>query len=211
MAISRRLERLGSGAFSRLDRLKALYNLNKDLSRNFPLIDLSLGSTDLLPQPVVLEAVSNALRDPLSSMYSLQSSTKPFREAAAGWINSRFGIKVDPEKEVLLLIGSQEATAHLPMALINPGQIGLILDPCYPSHEAGLILADAEIKRILLRSEENWRPDFRGLSNSELDQAQMILLGFPHNPTAQVGDQKLLDEIMDLGVRHQMVVVHDNP
>ncbi len=208
MLLSKRLEKLGRGTFARYDCLKADYIARNHMPK---LIDLSLGSTDLLPPSNVLEAISKALTNPKSSRYSLYSSTREFREAVSAWIQNRFDVTVDPDREVLLLIGSQEGTAHLPMTLIDPGQIGLILDPSYPSHQGGLALASAEIQRLVLRSEDNWRPNFQDLTPLELDQTRMMLLGFPHNPTAQVGDQTLLDEVMELGARHQIAVVHDNP
>ncbi len=211
MATSRRLGRLGRGVFDRNDRRKQAYRLANAGPQSLPLLDLSLGSTDLSPPAVALEAIEVALRAPESSSYCLHASTRPFREAVAAWSQRRFGVSVDPDREVLLLVGSQEGTAHLPLAVLDPGDSALILDPAYPSHRGGLILADARIERLLLRPEQEWRPNFRALSNSQWDQLRMMVFGFPHNPTAQVGEQSWLAEAMDRGIRHQVVVAHDNP
>ena len=211
MVISKRINELGSGVFHRNDIRKQSYRqatLTKSLP---PLVDLSLGSTDLLPPAIVLEAMRKALSDPQSSSYCLHAATKPFRDVAADWAQRRFGVKVDPNSEVLLLVGSQEGTAHLPLAVMDPGDTGLVLDPSYPSHRGGLVLAGAQIERLLLKADSGWKPDFRSLSNSQLDQLKIIVFGFPHNPTAQVGAQSWLDEAMACGVRHQVVIAHDNP
>ena len=211
MVISKRINELGSGVFHRNDIRKQSYRqaaLTKSLP---PLVDLSLGSTDLLPPAIVLEAMRESLINPESSSYCLHAATKPFRDVAADWAQKRFGVKVDPNSEVLLLVGSQEGTAHLPLAVMDPGDRGLIMDPSYPSHRGGLVLAGAQIERLLLKADSRWKPDFRSLSNSQLDQLKIIVFGFPHNPTAQVGAQSWLDEAMACGVRHQVVIAHDNP
>ncbi|WP_320667230.1 aminotransferase class I/II-fold pyridoxal phosphate-dependent enzyme [Prochlorococcus sp. MIT 1307] len=211
MTISRRVERLGSGIFHRNDVRKESYR-NKSITNSLsPLLDLSLGSTDLLPPAIVLEAIKKSIYEPESSSYCLHAATKPFREVVADWAEKRFGVDVDPNSEVLLLVGSQEGTAHLPLAVMNPGEAGLILDPSYPSHRGGLVLADAQIERLLLTANEGWKPDFGSLSNSQLDQLKIIVFGFPHNPTAQVGEQSWLDDAMACGVNHHIVIAHDNP
>ena len=142
--ISRRVACLGNGVFARNDQRKQAYRerLHRHGAQGLPpLLDLSLGSTDLQPPAVALEAIAEALGRPSSASYCLRAATLPFREAAAAWAGRRFGVRVDPEREVLLLVGSQEGTAHLPLALLDPGDQALLLDPCYPSHRGGLQLA----------------------------------------------------------------------
>ncbi len=211
MPFSTRLDRLGTGVFARNDIRKQKYRIQSNKNHLPDLIDLSLGSSDLLPPDDVVQEISKALFLPESSSYCLHAATRPFREEVASWCKRRLGESVDPEKEVLLLVGSQEGTAHLPLAVMNPGELGLILDPSYPSHKGGLILADAKIQRLLLESSDNWKPDFNSLSIANLDKLKMITFGFPHNPTAQVGEQEWLDEAMNLGRRHEIVIAHDNP
>ncbi len=210
MAISLRLQRLGSGVFERNDKRKEIYRSNLK-NKPQPLVDLSLGSTDLAPPEVVLDVIESSLRRAESSSYSLHSSTKPFREAVSEWCEFRLGVDVDPDREVLFLVGSQEGTAHLPLAVMNSGETGLVLDPSYPSHLGGMVLADAHVERLVLNPSNNWRPDFQSLTNSQLEQLRMMIFGFPHNPTAQVGKQCWLDEAMELGLRNDFVVAHDNP
>jgi aspartate/methionine/tyrosine aminotransferase len=160
MPVSERLSRLGSGVFARNDQRKEAYRRRR-LESPDPLpdlLDLSLGSTDLQPPPAALEAIAGALGQPESASYCLHAATLPFREAVAAWAERRFGTRVDPETEVLLLVGSQEGTAHLPLAVLNPGDAALLLDPYYPSHMGGLHLASARPVLLPLEAESGWPP-----------------------------------------------------
>jgi aspartate/methionine/tyrosine aminotransferase len=118
---------------------------------------------------------------------------------------------VDPEREVLLLVGSQEGTAHLPLAVLDPGDRALLLDPYYPSHMGGLHLASAEPVLLPLDPAEGWRPRFDVLSPEEWRSLRLMVLGFPHNPTATTGEQAWVDEAVARAVEHGIVIAHDNP
>ena len=211
MNLSARLEKLGRGVFARNDQRKYLYRLSMLKEDKLPLVDLSLGSTDLLPPSVVINEISRNLEKPESSAYCLYAATRCFREAVADWAMRRFSAVVDPEREVLLLLGAQDGTAHLPLATMNQGDLGLILDPSYPSHRGGLLLADAKVQTLKLNQENHWEPQFNSLRQSDLERLRMMVLGFPHNPTASVGEQSWLDRAMALGVRESFIVAHDNP
>jgi aspartate/methionine/tyrosine aminotransferase len=218
MPISDRVARLGSGVFARNDQRKAAYQrrwqaagTGGDPADLPPLLDLSLGSTDLMPPPEALAAMARALEHPSSASYCLHAATAPFREAVAAWAQRRFGERVDPEREVLLLVGSQEGTAHLPLAVLNPGDQALLMDPCYPSHRGGLELASAATVLLPLDPERGWRPDFESLPPSQWDALKLMVLGFPHNPTATTGEQAWLDTAVARAINHDIVVAHDNP
>ena len=210
MITSDRFSRLGSGVFDRNDRRKAAY-VDSVQHSDQALIDLSLGSTDLAPPADAVEAMASVLRDPSSASYCLHAGTQSFREAAAAWCEQRFGVCVDAETEVLMLVGSQEGTAHLPLAVLDPGDSALILDPSYPSHRGGLQLADADIHTLPLTAERGWAPDFDSLSAEQWRQIRLMVLGFPHNPTACTGDQTWLDQAMQRSIQHDLVLAHDNP
>ena len=215
MPISERLAQLGSGVFARNDQRKLAYLQRRQVSDSqaaLPsLLDLSLGSTDLQPPAVALEAIAAGLNQPGSASYCLHGATLPFREAVSAWAGRRFGVTVDPETEVLLLVGSQEGTAHLPLAVLNPGDAALLLDPYYPSHLGGLQLASARPVLLPLEAASGWRPDFDRLGAAEWDALKLMVLGFPHNPTATTGEQSWLDEAVQRALRHDIVLAHDNP
>ena len=216
MPISERVAQLGSGVFSRNDARKLAYAQGQNgaqgcLNGRPGLLDLSLGSTDLPPPPAAIEAIAQRLHHPASASYCLHGATLPFREAVAAWALRRFGITVDPETEVQLLVGSQEATAHLPLVVTDTGDGALLLDPCYPSHRGGLVLASVRPTLLPLRADRGWRPDFGQLPASVWDQLKLMVLGFPHNPTATTGDQSWLDGAMARAIDHDIVLAHDNP
>ena len=216
MPISERVAQLGSGVFSRNDARKLAYAQGRNgaqgcLNGRPALLDLSLGSTDLPPPPAAIEAIAQRLHHPASATYCLHGATLPFREAVAAWALRRFGITVDPETEVQLLVGSQEATAHLPLVVTDPGDAALLLDPCYPSHRGGLVLASVRPTLLPLRADQGWCPDFGQLPASVWDQLKLMVLGFPHNPTATTGDQSWLDGAMARAINHDIVLAHDNP
>ena len=211
MHTSRRLAAIGSGVFARNDQHKQAYRIAAQRNDAFDLVDLSLGSSDLSPPAGVLEAMARAVEHPSSSAYCLLAATAPFRDAVAAWCRRRFDVEVDPEREVQLLVGSQEGTAHLPLAVLDPGDAALLLDPCYPSHRGGLLLADAQLIPLKLHQHQDWRPDLDSVPSSVWDQVRLFVFGYPHNPTARVGDQELLNRVMERGKSQEVVIAHDNP
>jgi aspartate/methionine/tyrosine aminotransferase len=209
--ISERVRGLGSGVFARNDHRKQAYAAAAAAQGLPPLLDLSLGSTDLQPPAVALEAIGRQLGDPQSAAYCLHGATRPFREAVAAWAQRRFAVAVDPDREVLLLVGSQEGTAHLPLAVLNPGDQALLLDPYYPSHRGGLQLASAQPQLLRLAADRGFAPDWDQLSTSQWEALKLMVLGFPHNPTATTGQQAWVDAAAQRAVRHGLVFAHDNP
>lgn len=209
--LSDRVCGLGSGVFARNDQRKQAYRAHAAQAGLPPLLDLSLGSTDLQPPHVAMTAIGEQLGRPESAAYCLHGATAPFRQAVARWAQRRFGVAVDADREVLLLVGSQEGTAHLPLAVLNPGDAALLLDPYYPSHLGGLRLASAEPHMLRLDAAAGFAPDFDQLSASQWEALKLMVLGFPHNPTATTGQQAWVDAAAERAVRHGLVFAHDNP
>jgi aspartate/methionine/tyrosine aminotransferase len=205
------VQRLGSGVFARNDQRKRAYRASAAAQGLSPLLDLSLGSTDLQPPEPVLAAIRERIGHPESASYCLHGGTLPLREAVAVWAQRRFGVAVDPEREVLLLLGSQEGTAHLPLAVLNPGDQALLLDPYYPSHLGGLHLASAQPRFLRLDPARGYAPDFDQVSDSQWQALRLMVLGFPHNPTATTGEQAWIEAAAERAVRHGLVFAHDNP
>jgi len=140
MQFAQRLQPLQANVFADMDQAKA-----KAKALGQDIIDLSLGSSDLSASDHVVAAIEASLHDPSTHGYLLFHGTQGFRQAVAKAYSQRFGVPVDPETEVLPLIGSQEGTAHLPLAILNPGDFALLLDPGYPSHVGGVYLAGGQI------------------------------------------------------------------
>lgn len=206
MQFAKRLEQLQSNVFADMDRAKA-----RALASGRDLIDLSLGSSDLPAELHVIEAIAQSLSDPSTHGYLLFHGTQAFRRAAANWYTQRFGIPVDPETEVLPLIGSQEGTAHLPLAVLNPGDFALLLDPGYPSHAGGVYLASGQIYPMALRAENGYLPVFEEIPEPVLAQSRMMVLSYPHNPTAAIATEAFFQEAVAFCQQHNLVLVHDFP
>ncbi len=206
MQFANRLEPLRSNVFADMDNAKA-----KAKAAGLKVIDLSLGSSDLPPAGHIIEAIASSLPDRNSHGYVLFHRTQAFREAAAQWYHQRYGIAVDPQTEVLALIGSQEGTAHLPLAILNPGDFALLMDPGYPSHAGGVYLASGQIYGMPLREENGFLPVFEEIPPAVLNQARMMVLSYPHNPTTEIAPLSFFQEAVAFCQQHQLVLVHDFP
>jgi aspartate/methionine/tyrosine aminotransferase len=206
MQFAKRLEFLQANVFADMDRAKA-----RAVVAGRELIDLSLGSSDLPAEAHVIEAIAHSLYDPSTHGYLLFHGTRAFREAAANWYTQKFGIPVDPETEVLPLIGSQEGTAHLPLAVLNPGDFALLLDPGYPSHAGGVYLASGQIYPMPLRAENGFLPSFEEIPLPVLAQSRMMVLSYPHNPTAAIAPFWFFKSAVAFCQQHNLVLVHDFP
>lgn len=206
MRFAKRLEPLQTNVFADMDRAKA-----RARAAGQDLIDLSLGSSDLPAEPHVLEAIAQSLHDTSTHGYLLFNGTKDFRQAVAHWYTQKFGVPVDPETEVLTLIGSQEGTAHLPLAILNPGDFALLQDPGYPSHAGGVYLASGQIYTMPLLAENQFLPVFADIPIPVLAQAKMMVLSYPHNPTTAVASLAFFQEAVAFCRDHDLVLVHDFP
>jgi aspartate/methionine/tyrosine aminotransferase len=206
ISLANRLSCFKSNVFAEMDQAKQLAR-----SQGQQIIDLSLGSSDLAVSPKILETMHQSLDDPTTHGYLLFHGTRHFREAAVHWYHHRFGLTIDPETEVLPLIGSQEGTAHLPLAVLNPGDIALLLDPGYPSHLGGVHLAGAEAYCLPLTAANQFLPDFEAVPVDVLDRSRMLVLSYPHNPTTAVADLDFFKQAVAFCQQHGIVLVHDFP
>ena len=206
MKFANRIEPLRFNVFADMDQAKA-----RAEKKGLDLIDLSLGSSDLPASGQVVAAIADALQDPSTHGYLLFNGTKPFRKAAADWYNRKFGIAVDPDTEVLPLIGSKEGTAHLPLAVLNPGDVALLQDPGYPSHAGGVYLASGQIYPMPLLAENGFLPKFEEIPAAILQRARLMVLSYPHNPTTAVAPLEFFQAAVQFCQRHELVLAHDFP
>jgi len=206
MQLANRLKFINSNVFADMDRAKTAAEKN-----GREIIDLSLGSSDLPTSPRILAAISAALQDTDTHGYVLFRNTNSFRQAVSTWIERKFGVSVDPETEILPLIGSQEGTGHLPLAVLNPDDIALCLDPGYPSHYGGVHLANGEVYGMKLKAESGFLPQFSEIPADILSRAKLMILSYPHNPTAAIATSEFMKSAVDFCAAHNLVLVHDFP
>ena len=206
MQFAKRLQALSSNVFADMDGAKS-----QAKAEGKEIIDLSLGSSDLPAAEHTIAAIEHSLRDHSTHGYLLYHGTKDFRKAAAKWYEEKFGIAVDSETEVLQLIGSQEGTAHLPLAILNPGDVALLQDPGYPSHVGGVYLAGGQMYPMALLAENRFLPLLEDIPTSVLAHAKMMVLSYPHNPTTAIAPLSFFQKAVDFCRQHDLVLVHDFP
>lgn len=206
LPLAQRLIGLKSNVFADMDHAKALAR-----QAGQEIIDLSLGSSDLPVDPLITQAIGAALTDTATHGYLLFHGTQEFRCAAGAWYEQKFGIRVDPENEILPLIGSQEGTAHLPLAIMNPGDYALLLNPGYPSHAGGVHLAGGQIYTLPLAAENNFLPELGNIPPAILNQARLLVLSYPHNPTTAIAPLAFFQETVQFCQAHNLVLAHDFP
>ncbi|MEG3905407.1 LL-diaminopimelate aminotransferase [Microcoleus sp. B4-C5] len=206
MQFAKRLEPLQFNVFADMDRAKT-----QARAAGQNVIDLSLGSSDLPAAAHITDAIAHSLSDTSTHGYLLFNGTRDFREAAAIWYEQKFGIAVNPETEVLPLIGSQEGTAHMPLAVLNPGDFALLLDPGYPSHAGGVHLACGQIYPMPILAENAFLPIFEDIPTAVLAESKMMVLSYPHNPTTAIAPVAFFEKAVAFCREHQLVLVHDFP
>lgn len=204
--LAQRLQPLGGNVFDQMDRAK------REARRSgLDVIDLSLGSSDLPPPSDSLAAIQSALSDPSTYGYTLFHETADFRSACAKWYRGKFGLEIDPETEVLPLIGSQQGTALLPLALLNPGDVALVADPAYPSHVGGIHLAGGIPYYLPLRAENRFLPRWDRIPAAICRQARLLVLNYPHNPTTATVTPEFWQETLQFCQQYDIVLAHDFP
>lgn len=201
---SLRMKNISSAVFFELARHKEQLR-----AKGRRVIDLGIGSPDLPPPAGVMQALEQALHSPEAYRYAGTDGAVELRHAVTAYMNRRFGAQVDPDLEVLALIGAQDGLAHLPLALVDPGDVILVPDPGYPIYFAAAHLAGAVIETLPLRPENNYRPDFSAIAPDILRRTKMMVLNYPHNPTAATAPLDTLKEAVGLADRHGFLVVHD--
>lgn len=203
---SRRVQAMPGSVFAAMDTAKS-----DARARGLDVIDLSIGASDLRPPAVALEALRAAVDDQSTYGYCLHSATAPLRQAVAAWYQARFGPALDPERQVLPLIGAQEGFAHLLLACADPGDAVLLPDPAYPSYFGAVAAAGLETIAMPLLAERGYLPDLSALRSADLTRARAMVLSYPNNPTAGVASEAFFDEALAFAAQHDLLLIHDFP
>jgi LL-diaminopimelate aminotransferase len=197
-----RIERLPPYLFAELDRKVAARR-----AEGVDVISLGIGDPDLPTPPHVVEALAEAARDPSTHRYPSYYGLPAFRDAIAGFYERRFGVGLDPETEVLPLIGSKEGLAHLSFALVDPGERALVPDPGYPVYAISTALAGGEPVPMPLTAERGFLPDLAALQVPA--GTSLLWLGYPSNPTGAVADLAFFQDAVAAARRHDLLLCHD--
>ena len=179
-------------------------------ARGVDVIDLGAGDADLAPPPAAVEALTRAGKDPAMSRYPFQLGLPAFREAVAAWMERRFGVRLDPYKEILPIIGSKEGIAHLAFCYVGPGDRTIVPDPGYQPYVGGTLLAGGEPYPVALRPENRFLIPLDEIPAEVVERTKILYLNYPNNPTAAVAPREYLEEAVAFCRRHGIVLVYDN-
>jgi LL-diaminopimelate aminotransferase len=207
-AAARKAKRMANLPVYLMDEVVRLKN--QAVARGMDVIDLGVGDPDFPTPPHILAAAHAALDDDANHHYSSYRGLAELRRAFAAWYRGRFGVVLDPETEVLPLIGSKEGIGHVHLAFVEPGDEVLVPDPGYPTYQGGTILAGGTPRYYPLRAETGWLPDLAELERQDLSRAKLLHINYPSNPTAASASLEFFAQVAAFGERHGILVCHDN-
>jgi LL-diaminopimelate aminotransferase len=201
---AQRLEQLPPYLFVEIDRRKReLKEKGKDL------IDFGIGDPDQPTPLFIREEMKKAIENPLYHHYPLGGGLAIFRQEIANWYKRRFQVDLNPEKEILSLIGSKEGIGHLPLAFVNPGDYVLVPCPAYPVYRSATILAGGKPYFLPLKEENGFLPDLDEIPPEILEKAKLLFLNYPNNPTTALADKSFFEKVIDFAREHKIIVAHD--
>ncbi len=201
---ARRLQQLPPYLFAEIDRKK-----NEAIRAGKDVINLGVGDPDRpTPEPIV-RAVQKHVENPAFHRYALDQGAPEFRAAVAEWFARRYGVQLDPEREVLALIGSKEGIAHLPLGVVNPGDVVLVPDPAYPVYATFSGFAGGEVHRLPLLEENGFLPDLDAVHERLWERCKLVYLNYPNNPTTAVATEEFYRRIVELAHRYEFVIAQD--
>ncbi len=172
-------------------------------------ISLAMGDPDLPTPDPVIERLCATAQQPINQRYPEYLGMTEFRQAIARWFLSRFMVSLDPEREVVPLIGSKEGLVHLSMALLDPGDVALVPDPSYPVYGAGSILAGASNYSVPLIAERGFLPDLDAIPEEVARRAKMLWLNYPNNPTGAIAPADFFHQAVRFAQQYNILLVHD--
>lgn len=211
---AKRLEGIGEYYFSR--KLREMDAMRK---AGHHIINLGIGSPDLPPHPDVIRVLQEESARPDTHAYQSYKGSPVLRQAVADWYLEWYGVSLDPETEVLPLIGSKEGIMHVCMTYLDRGDTALIPNPGYPTYRSAAKLAGGDVAEYRLHERNAWFPDFEELESLVTDassgvgdgRVKLMFVNYPHMPTGQRPERAVLSRLVDFASRHGILLVHDNP
>lgn len=202
--LAKRVKHLPPYLFAAIDKMK-----QNALTRGVDLIDLSIGDPDIPTPKHIVERMKKAVGNPVHHRYPSYEGMLPFRQAVAQWYKKRFNVFLNPETEVLSLIGSKEGIGHIPLAFINPGDVVLVPSPGYPVYPVATLFAGGKVHEMPLLKKNNFLPDLKAIPLSILKKAKLMFVNYPNNPTSAVADRAFYKEVVDFAAKNNIIVCHD--
>jgi LL-diaminopimelate aminotransferase len=204
--VSKRLEGVGEYYFSK--KLREIEGLNKQ-GKN--IINLGIGSPDLPPHSDVIKVLQEESAKPGVHAYQNYKGSPVLRKAISQWYKEWYDVNVDPDTEILPLIGSKEGIMHICMTYLDAGDQVLVPNPGYPTYRSAVQLAGGQCIEYELTKEREWQPDFSELERLDLSRVKLMWVNYPHMPTGQLPTKVLFERLVAFGKKHGILICHDNP
>ncbi|MCF8023401.1 MAG: LL-diaminopimelate aminotransferase [Clostridiales bacterium] len=203
MQTARRVENLASAIFNEMEQVK-----KKVEAGGTDVINLGVGSPDLPPAPHIIEAMRSALGNYNNYRYPLEGMPR-LCKALADWYKRRFNVDVNPDEEILVLMGSQDGLGHMALAYVNPGDVALIPDPGYPIYSCSVYLAEGNIYSMPLLEENDFLPDLDNIPEDTANRAKLMWLNYPNNPVAVSANREFYEKVVDFAKKYDVIICHD--
>ena len=204
--VAKRLENIKEYYFSQ--KLREVDELNK---QGKDIINLGIGSPDRPPHPDVIKTLQNESAKPNVHGYQSYKGVPTFRNAIADWYKKWYHVSLNPEKEILPLMGSKEGNMHICMTYLQEGDAALVPNPGYPTYSSNIALTGATLMPYCLKEENNWYPDFDEIEKMDLSKVKLMYLNYPQMPTGQAASLEVFAQTIAFGKKHNILIVHDNP
>ncbi|WP_028323744.1 LL-diaminopimelate aminotransferase [Desulfatirhabdium butyrativorans] len=202
--LAERVKLLPPYLFKEIDEQKAAIR-----KQGVDIIDLGVGDPDMPTPPHIIDALDLAANDPANHRYPSYSGMVGFNEAVARWYGRRFGVDLDPNREVITLIGSKEGIAHIPLAYINPGDLALATSPGYPVYHTGVQFAGGSTYFLDLKKENGFLPDLDAIPADVRRKAKLVFVNYPNNPTSTVAEADFYERLVRFAETNNILVCHD--
>lgn len=205
MKTSTNLSRLSPYLFADIDKKRAALE-----ARGVDVISLGIGDPDRPTPAHIVDAMAEAIRNPVNHQYPAYEGSRRYREAVATYMSRRFDVDLDPDTQALALIGSKEGIANLHVALVDPGDVVLVPAIGYPVYATGALLRGATTHEMAMNAENGWLADFESVPDDVAARAKIMFLGYPNNPTGAVATDEYFRRAIDFCRTHDIVLAHDN-
>ena len=204
MKFANRMNQFGEGVFSRL----AVMRKNR-LAQGKEVYDLSIGAPNIPPTKRIMEVMAEAVMKPANYVYAI-NDTQQLLEAVAQWYKRRYDVELNPETEICSLLGSQDGLSHIALSILDPGDVMLVPNPCYPIFADGPRIAGAELYYMPLQKENDYVIQLQDIPEEIARKAKFMLVSYPNNPTAAMAPESFYHEVVAFAKKYDIIVLHDN-
>ena len=204
MENSNRIKNLPPYLFAEIDKM-----INNAKADGMDVINFGIGDPDQPTPDNIVDKMKEAIQDPTTHSYPSYEGLVEFRTAVSRKYKKRFDVELDPETEVVSLIGSKEGIAHLPLCYINPGDYALVPDPGYPVYKTSILLSDGNPIMMPLKEENDFLPDLDAIKEDDAERAKIMFLNYPNNPTGAMANLEFFEEVIEFAKKYNIIIAHD--